>query len=128
MNWSVSSLIFLSIDFVLVFGRLANDDHQQLPDSNVLMGNSDGERGHDDEARGPIMDFYDGAAVRCGCGQTFLDWFNVDKFKEERNHNIYYPFASRQEWEMGSWLLRSGLSMSAIDKFFSLDIVSRFPY
>jgi len=28
--------------------------------------------------------------------------------------NLYYPFASKQDWEMASWLLRSGLSMAAV--------------
>ena len=56
-------------------------------------------------------------------GLTFMDQFDTDPFSARRTTNLYYPFASRQDWELGSWLLRSGLSLVAIDKFFSLELV-----
>ena len=47
----------------------------------------------------------------------------MDQFAEHRKINMYYPFASRQDWEVGSLLLRSGLSMAGIDSFLSLELV-----
>ena len=41
-----------------------------------------------------------------------MDVFNADKFADKRKENLHYPFASKQDWEMGSWLLQSGLSMT----------------
>ena len=57
-------------------------------------------------------------------GDTFMDRFDKDRFAGERKQNIYYPFADRDDWEMGYWLLNSGLSMAAINKFLSLKLVS----
>lgn len=59
-------------------------------------------------------------------GETFMDKFDRDRFAEERKQNLYYPFADRDDWEMGYWLLNSGLSMAAINKFLSLKLVSLF--
>ncbi|KAI6146028.1 hypothetical protein BKA82DRAFT_3981096 [Pisolithus tinctorius] len=53
-----------------------------------------------------------------------MDKFNGDQFSNLRASNLYYPFNSHNEWELASWLLRSGLSMRAIDSFLSLSIIS----
>ncbi|KAG1741933.1 hypothetical protein EDB19DRAFT_1617407, partial [Suillus lakei] len=37
----------------------------------------------------------------------------------------YYPFSGQKDWEIVSWLLRSGLSMGKIDSFLSLNMVSK---
>jgi len=63
-----------------------------------------------------------------GRGHTFLDVFDADPCAEKRKDNLYYPFASRQEWEIASFLLRSSLSMSAVDEFLSLNLVSSLLY
>lgn len=57
-------------------------------------------------------------------GKTFMDDFWIDQYAEQRHENIYYPWASKQEWVFASWLLRSRLSMASIDSLLSLDIVS----
>jgi hypothetical protein len=59
-----------------------------------------------------------------GRGETFMDRCDKDKFTERREGNIYYPFASRDEWELASFLLRSPLSMAAVDRFLKLELVS----
>ncbi|KIM57131.1 hypothetical protein SCLCIDRAFT_131146, partial [Scleroderma citrinum Foug A] len=41
--------------------------------------------------------------------------------------NIYFPWASRQEWAFASWLLRSHLSMATIDSLLSLEIIKNVP-
>jgi hypothetical protein len=57
-------------------------------------------------------------------GLTFLDLFDADEFAECRKENLFYPFASKEEWEIGDFLLRSPLSMAAIDVFLKLPLVS----
>lgn len=59
-----------------------------------------------------------------GCGETFMDQCDKDSFSEKRKGHLYYPFASRDEWELASYLLCSRLSMAAIDHFLKLNLVS----
>lgn len=79
-------------------------------------------------------DFFPGAAKIFSVGPTFMDKFDADQYSGFRATNLYYPFASREEWELALWLLRSGLSMRAIDSFLKLQkvryyvIVSVFVY
>lgn len=70
-------------------------------------------------------EIYPGAAQTYGRGSTFMDQFDRDEHAAMRQENLYYPWASRQEWELASFLLRSSLSMAAIDQFLSLALVSR---
>ncbi|KAI6010464.1 hypothetical protein EDC04DRAFT_2871206 [Pisolithus marmoratus] len=49
--------------------------------------------------------------------------FNADKFSNHWSSNIYYPFASRGDWELGLWLLHSGLSMGVINAFLSFHLI-----
>ncbi|KAG2055025.1 hypothetical protein BDR06DRAFT_882882 [Suillus hirtellus] len=41
--------------------------------------------------------------------------------------NPYYPFSGQKDWEVGSWLLHSRLSMGKIDGFLSLDMIKTLP-
>jgi hypothetical protein len=59
-----------------------------------------------------------------GSGPGFMDAFNSGPSAEKRGVNIYYPFSSKEEWSLASWLLCSGLSMRAINDFLALPIVS----
>ena len=52
-----------------------------------------------------------------------MDNFDNDQFSKERQVHPHYPFASKDEWQMASFLLRSGLSMAALDQFFKLELV-----
>ena len=56
-------------------------------------------------------------------GKTFMDQFFSDEYSRFRQENLYYPFASESDWQLASWLLRSHLSMAAIDTFLSLELV-----
>lgn len=58
-----------------------------------------------------------------GQGNTFMDNFNLNQYSNERKSNLYYPFASEEEWELALFLLRSGLSMASIDQFLKLSLV-----
>jgi hypothetical protein len=72
---------------------------------------------------GEAVDEYPGAAETYGPGQTFMDRFDADPYAQHRESNLYYPFASKQDWEIGAFLERSRLSMAAIDEFLSLEMV-----
>lgn len=66
------------------------------------------------------------AAYTYGQGKTFMDEFRKDEFAHcrETTANVYYPFDSSAEWELGSFLLRSSLSMADTDQFLKLKMVS----
>lgn len=63
------------------------------------------------------------AAATYGQGTTFLGTFNQDTFAQHRTSNIYYPFASKSESELGVFLIRSSMSMGEINRFLKLDMV-----
>lgn len=86
---------------------------------------------HDDHDLNPpadtsnhyYIDEYPGLAIFFDTGMSFMDKFDADQYLSERKENLYYPFTSRDEWELVSYLLRSSLSMAAIDKFLKLSLV-----
>jgi hypothetical protein len=69
-------------------------------------------------------ELYPGASDTFGQGETYMKLFDEDEHAEKRKKNLYYPFASQPEWELASFLLRSGLSMKATDEFLKLQMVS----
>lgn len=71
-------------------------------------------------------EYFPGAAEVVEQGQTFMEQFDADGHADKRADNIFYPFASRDEMEFASFLLRSGLSVSKIDELLSLEIVSDY--
>ena len=76
---------------------------------------------------GPFVEAYEGAAKEYGAGVTFMSEFNRDQYAAERVENLYYPFTSRDAWDLAAFLLRSNLSMASIDSFLSLKLVSAIP-
>ena len=66
---------------------------------------------------------FPGASAVYGRGKSFMDRFNDDKHASYRVQNPYYPFADQEEWELGSFLLRSGMSMQKTDEFLRLRLV-----
>ena len=70
-----------------------------------------------------FVEMYEGCAEQFSGGRTFMDEFRNDRYAEERQQNLYFPWASRREWAFASWLLRSRLSMAAIDSLLSLELV-----
>ncbi|KAG1794838.1 uncharacterized protein HD556DRAFT_1198998, partial [Suillus plorans] len=53
----------------------------------------------------------------------FLDLFDADEYVDCRKDNHFYPFASRNEWEVTGFLLQSLLSMAAINEFLALSMI-----
>lgn len=72
---------------------------------------------------GPFVQEYEGAAKEYGRGATFMQKFDCDQYAQERQTNLFYPFASRDEWELAAFLLRSDLSMASINSLLSLKLV-----
>jgi hypothetical protein len=72
----------------------------------------------------PYTELFPGASEIFGKGKTFMDLFDDDEYAGNREMNLYYPFASQPEWELASFLLKSGLSMVAMDEFLKLQMVS----
>lgn len=54
-----------------------------------------------------VKETYPGASSVYGLGETFIDGFDADCHHGQRNANKYYPFASRYEWELAFFLIRS---------------------
>ena len=75
-----------------------------------------------------FVEVFEGCAEQFPGGKTFMDEFRNDQYAEERRQNLYFPWASWREWAFASWLLRSRLSMAAIDSLLSLELVSDSPY
>jgi hypothetical protein len=73
---------------------------------------------------GPFVEGYEGAGKEYGAGMTFMSEFRRDQHATERVENLYYPFASKDEWELAAFLLRSNLSMASVTSFLSLKSVS----
>jgi len=67
---------------------------------------------------------FPGASKTYGQMKTFMERFDDDQYSEFRTANIHYPFAGEDEWELGSFLLSSGLSMKKIDDFLRLKMVN----
>lgn len=67
---------------------------------------------------------YLGASEVFKSGTSFLNDFDADQFAPRRQENLFYPFGSEDEYHMGSFLLRSGMSMVSLDEFFKLNLVS----
>ncbi|KAF8419490.1 hypothetical protein L210DRAFT_3366672, partial [Boletus edulis BED1] len=60
-------------------------------------------------------------------GQTFLDRFGMDTYSFFRRSNLYYPFASHDDWQVANYLLQSGLSMAKIDEYLKLNLIRTLP-
>jgi hypothetical protein len=71
----------------------------------------------------PVTEVFLGAAMTYGLGKSFMDVFDNDEHACHRVDNMFYPFASEQDWELGSWLGRSDLSMASVDELLSLELV-----
>lgn len=75
------------------------------------------------ESSAKHREFYPGAGQTYGRSLSFMDLFNTDQHAKKRVQDPYWPFSSKSDWEMGSWLLRSGLSMQKINDFLRLTMV-----
>lgn len=103
-----------------------DDDDPMLEDSTFSDSGTAGETIESDvhASSAKHCQFYPGAGETYGRSLSFMDLFNTDRYAKERLEEPYWPFSSKSDWEMGSWLLRSGLSMQKINDFLRLAMVS----
>lgn len=61
-------------------------------------------------------------------GMNLLEAIEADSLADIRREsgNIYYPFADKEDWEVGSWMTRTCLSSEQINSFLKLQYVSTF--
>ncbi|KAJ7821497.1 hypothetical protein B0H13DRAFT_2241738 [Mycena leptocephala] len=95
----------------------ANDDDSPM---DVDTDYNDSAMDYSDPATpsstGPVKDYYKGAAKTT---------FHKDQYREERQSNLYYPFASADEWELASYLTRSNMTIADTDEFLNLRLTSK---
>ena len=71
-----------------------------------------------------VTDYFPDPPLAYQDGYTFLSVFDSDENSVYRKTDLYYPFSGQGDWQVASWLLRSGLSMGKIDSFLLLEMVS----
>lgn len=59
-------------------------------------------------------------------GANLLQQIRNDRHAVHRRENLYYPFRSRGDWQLGQWLTNSKLTQAQIDSFLKLEEVSKF--
>ncbi|KAG2338226.1 hypothetical protein BDR05DRAFT_952051 [Suillus weaverae] len=102
----------------------------QLGDNDQVHANFDGNFNFIDDDFGvageSLEEKYEGARTCYSQdGLTFLDLFDANEYVECRKENLFYPFASKEEWEVGDFLLHSSLSMTVINKFQKLLMIQK---
>ncbi|KAL4061779.1 hypothetical protein J3A83DRAFT_4040850, partial [Scleroderma citrinum] len=73
---------------------------------------------------GKVSVYFIGAGFVYKAGATFINQFDADPYSAYCQINVFYPFSDLDDWKMANFLLTSKLSMSALDKFLSLEAVS----
>ncbi|KAH9475942.1 hypothetical protein JR316_0011504 [Psilocybe cubensis] len=72
-----------------------------------------------------VKEDYNGAGRAFGTGLTFMDQLKQDQFEPQRAENLYYPFASKDEWELSLFLLRSDMSVGMLNDFLKLELIKK---
>jgi len=100
-----------------------DEDGRWTPPGN--QDNNYGDEGAFGTTVGPskFTEYYEGCSEAFPSGKTFMDVFETDRYAEERKVNLYFPFASCEEWQFASWILHSRLSLTVIDSLLALDLV-----
>ncbi|KAJ7035463.1 hypothetical protein C8F04DRAFT_955065 [Mycena alexandri] len=73
----------------------------------------------------PEFEYFKGASQTFGRGTTFMDDFDKDPFAKQRAKNLYYPFASSDEWAYAAFLSNANISVSTIDQLLKLRLVKK---
>lgn len=71
-----------------------------------------------------IEDYPEPAGTPLGTAETLFEEYR--RVHKEAGKGKWAPFESEEEWELAQWLVTSGLSQQAIDKYLKLNIVSPF--
>ena len=103
---------------------LPYEDWMDVPVDDMPNDTRDSDFQHTGTTPPEHVEYFPGASQSYPGGRMFMDQFFSDKHGELRKENLFYLFASQEDWQLASWLLCSRLSMAAIDGFLSLDLVS----
>ncbi|KAF7343798.1 hypothetical protein MSAN_01960800 [Mycena sanguinolenta] len=102
---------------------------QAAQENDVIMeGVANDQAGHcrSRAPQGPFREYYPHRATSHGQDPTFMDTFlKTDPQAKERRKNIYFPFASGEEWEFVSFLNRCKLTQAQIDEFLKLRLTAK---
>ncbi|KAG1775072.1 hypothetical protein EV702DRAFT_1199669 [Suillus placidus] len=96
------------------------DAHCNMSDSGYFYGDGGGTVGLENNLPGSVEEPLGSQASEKPYVKHFRD---AAKYIAKTICNLYYPFASHQDWELGSFLLCLSLSMAAIDEFLGLELV-----
>jgi hypothetical protein len=69
------------------------------------------------------LEYFPAAAMTASGTDTFLNRFHADEHADKRGEHPFYPFATRGEWQLASWLIRNNISVASTDEFLKLDYV-----
>ncbi|KAF8421734.1 hypothetical protein L210DRAFT_3336250, partial [Boletus edulis BED1] len=78
-----------------------------------------------EDSIGRVVDMHPNTSSIFDGGKTFLTRFNSDPYSAHQQDNLYYLFASLDDWKITNFLLKSRLSMKLIDEFLLLWIVKQ---
>lgn len=113
--------------------QMYTEDLERSPDT-PMSRRASMEEIDEEEAGGlpkqPYVDLAAADEVRTyGRGQTAFEAIDERQGRRARAqgtaHNPWAPFANDEEWGLSKWLLSSGLSQKAIDRYLKLKYVSR---
>ncbi|KAI6019349.1 hypothetical protein PISMIDRAFT_10733 [Pisolithus microcarpus 441] len=74
------------------------------------------------------IEYFPGASQSYPGGRTFMDQFFSDQYGKLHKENLFYLFASQEDWQIALWLLHSRLSMAAIDSFLSPNLIKQLHF
>ncbi|KIJ50249.1 hypothetical protein M422DRAFT_245496 [Sphaerobolus stellatus SS14] len=111
-------------DVQMELQEVAEDIHQMFPSSPTLAPQTPLRRSVTIE---DILDdelytepYPAPAGTPIGTGETKFN--RLRRLQHEGRMAEFGPFEDREEWDLASWLMSSGISQTAIDKFLKLDI------
>lgn len=99
--------------------RVSPAASSESPNRRATVEDADDDDDVDDEMSRWIEEFPRPAGVPIGEGVR--EWRRDQVNKKELP---WSPFESREEWELGQWLITSGISQKKIDEFLNLKMVS----
>ncbi|KLO04020.1 hypothetical protein SCHPADRAFT_897360, partial [Schizopora paradoxa] len=103
-------------------------DHSHEPD-DIAFVEAASQASHEEERHDASeirTEKHESAGFDFGKGRTIIDEIDGDQFAHERLRNRFYPFSSRDDFEVGAWFIRSSVSMADIDTFLGLSAVSNY--
>ncbi|KAJ6553956.1 hypothetical protein DFH09DRAFT_1248558 [Mycena vulgaris] len=119
-NWTTDDEIAMNVDVDL--NPTAMDVDESFPPGSETDSVKADFVGHTNRT---CREDFRGAARTVGGGKTFIDHFHNDQHADKRAQNLYYPFATEEEWELVSWFTRANLSMAATNEFLKLRLVKK---